>query len=127
MRGKSELTSIQPIIRYDAIIEAWLDGTLGRTFAADDKRAAAESTTLRKTIVPARAAAVPSRPSVLVNGDEANLLARQARQRVEHAERKARNGGIALGTGGIQKRATADANAVALFSASRLRRIAPGF
>ena len=117
------MTTAQPIIRYDAIIEAWLNGTLRRTFAADDKRAAAGSTTLRKTIVSAREAAAPSGTSVLVNRDEANLLVRQACQRAEHAEHGARTRGIEFGT----NHASADRDTVALFRASRLHRFVPGF
>ena len=117
------MTTAQPIIRYDAIIEAWLNGTLRRAFAADDKRAAAGSTTLRKTVVPACKAAAPSGTSVLINGDEADLLARQACQRAEHAEHGARTRGIEFGT----NHASADRDTVALFKASRLRRFVPGF
>jgi hypothetical protein len=64
-----------------------------------------------------------SGPRGLVNRDEANMLARQARQRAEHAERKARNGGI----GRMQKRAPADSDAASPCRTSRLRRIVPGF
>jgi hypothetical protein len=120
------LTTVQPIIRYDAIIEAALNGTLMRALTAD-KRAASGSTTLRKTSVSAPAAATPSGPSVLVNGNEVNLLTHQARQRAEHATRMTKTTGIELGTGDMQERAQADADATALFKESRLRRIVPGF
>jgi hypothetical protein len=119
------LTTTEPVIRYDAIIEAALNGTLRRAYAAD-KHAAAGSTTLRKaSFTPP--AAIPIGPSVLVKGDEASLLARQARQRAEHAARMAKTSGIELGIGDTQKRARADADATALFQASRLRQIVPGF
>jgi hypothetical protein len=124
--GGSKLTSSYPIIRYDAVIEAALDGTLVRAFAAD-KRAATGSTTLRKTGFIPSVAATPAGPSVLVNGDEVNLFARQARQRVEHAARMTKTCGIGLGSGDMRERAQADADVAALFEESRLRRIVPGF
>jgi hypothetical protein len=117
------LTTVLPVIRSDAVIEAALDGTLQQAFTVD-KRAAAGTSTLRKTgFFAATVAATPSGPRGLVNRDEANMLARQARQRAEHAERKARNGGI----GRMQKRAPADSDAASLCRTSRLRRIVPGF
>jgi hypothetical protein len=118
------LTTVQPIIRYDAIVEAALNGTLRQAYAAD-QRAAAGSTTLRKTIVAARAEAIPSGPNVLVDRTEANLLAQQARQRAEHAARRAQARGNESGT--LAKHVSSDSDAAALFEESRLRRIVPGF
>jgi hypothetical protein len=116
------LTTVLPVIRYDSVIEAGLDGALQQAFTVD-KRAAAGTTTRRKTGFAPSVAATPSGPRALVNRDEANLLARQARPRAEHAERKARNGGI----GRMQKRAPADSGAASLGRTSGLRRIVPGF
>lgn len=120
------MTPVQPIIRYDAVIEAALNGTLRQAFKSVE-RAAAGSTTLRKTSIAAFPAAIPSAPSVLVNRDETNLLANQARQRAEYAARRAQTSGNEMGSMGMQKGAPADSDAAALFKASRLRRIVPGF
>ena len=119
------MTTVQPISRYDAIIEAALNGTLRRDYTADNHAAA--STTLRKTGFIPRVPPIPAGPGVLVNGNEVNLLTRQARQRAEHATRMAKTTGIELGTGDMQERAQADADATALFKESRLRRFVPGF
>lgn len=118
------MTTVQPIVRYDAVIEAALNGTLQQAYAAD-KRAAAGSTTLRKTILAACAEAIPSGPNVLIDRTEANLLAQQERQRAEHAARRARTSGNVLAT--VEKHVSSDSDAAALFEASRLRRIVPGF
>lgn len=116
------MTTVLPVIRYDPVIEAALDGTLRQAFTVD-KRTAAGTSTLRKTGFAPSMASTSSGPRVLVNRDEANLLTRQARQRAEHAERKARNGGIET----MQKRAPADSDAASLCRTSGLRRIVPGF
>jgi hypothetical protein len=118
------LTAVQPTIRYDALIEAVLNGTLRQAYAAD-KRVTADSTTLRKITVAARAEAAPSGPNVLVDRPEAKLLAQQARQRAEHAARRAQARGNQFGT--VTKHVSSDNDAAALFKASRLRRIVPGF
>ena len=118
------MTTVQPIVRYDAIIEAALNGTFQRAHAAN-KRATSGSTTLCKTLVAARAQAIPSGPSILVDRTESNLFAQQERQRAEHAERRARTSRNEFGS--VGKRVSSDSDAAALFEASRLRRIVPGF
>jgi hypothetical protein len=118
------MAAIQSIIRYDAIIEAALNGTLHQACTAD-RRAAAGRTTLRKTIVAARGESIPSGPNVLVDRIEANLLAQQARQRAEHAARRTQARGNESGT--LAKHVSSDSDAAALFEASRLRQIVPGF
>jgi hypothetical protein len=115
------LTTVLPVIRHDAVIEAALDGTLQQAFSVD-KRGCWHYHPAQNRLRP-ECGRRPSGSRVLVNRDEANLLARQARQRAEHAERKARNGGI----GRMQKRAPADSDAASLCRTSRLRRIVPGF
>jgi hypothetical protein len=120
------MTATTPVIPYNAIIEAALDGTPQRAHVADE-RAAAGSTTLRKTGFIPGAAAILAGPSMLVNQDEANLPDRQARQRAEHAARMVKTGGIEVNIGDVQKRAQVDADAKAVLKANRLRQITPGF